>query len=84
MDDKIDLEQQYQFYLKKMKLDEKTMNPIQRVETKRAFVGGFSQCWVAFSKLEFEHDHQYNECFEDLQNQLNAFWKKEVSTGTRF
>lgn len=84
MSTKINLEQQYQFYLKKMKLDEKQMNPIQRVETKRAFIGGFSQCWVAFGNLEFEHDQEYNECFADLQNQLDNFWKKEVSTGPRF
>lgn len=43
MEDKFDLEHQYQLYLKRMALNELLMPPQQQIETKRAFFGACGQ-----------------------------------------
>jgi hypothetical protein len=73
--EQFDIQFQYSEYLKRMELNEATMNPIQVIETKRAFMGGFAVALVVFrdeiTKLD---DDAAVVQMESMTSQLSAFW----------
>lgn len=77
---KVNIEAEYQKFLKQMKLKEREMHIVQMRETKRAFIGGFS-----FALLIFKNDislindeEEAIQCLEDIDTQIRKFWNNEV------
>lgn len=78
----LDIEIQYQHYLKLTGLFESTMHPTQKVETKRAFMAGFGQMIILMLEVvsEIEDEDRAVLHLEDLFNQTQMFWKNEGKT----
>lgn len=76
----LEIEHQYQLYLKRMNLNEKNMHPVQRTETKRAFMGGMAQMLVVMRDDVggIEDEDRAVLTMEDLLIQLEQYWKKQV------
>lgn len=76
--EKFNLEHQYKLYLKRSGLKEEDMPVSQRVETKRAFMGGCSQMVMLFTDdiAELEETEAL-KIFSDIINQCANFWMKE-------
>jgi len=77
---KFDLESMYQFWLKKMKLDERIMSPSQRIERKRSWMSGFHMCMI--SLLVDSNDTTSTEDFDkevkSMMDQVEEFWKQSI------
>lgn len=73
--EQFDIQFQYSEYLRRMELNEATMNPIQVVETKRAFMGGFAVALVIFRDeiTKLDDDSALNQ-MNSLSSQLSVFW----------
>lgn len=78
----------YQDYLKRVGLNEDTMHPIQKVETKRAFMAGISSLLVHFQEVGDNPkigEKEAVDWLEEIEEDLKAFWDVEVlkhETGT--
>ena len=75
---KFNIEYQYTLYLEKMNLKEEQMHPVQKQETKMAFISGMGH----MLKLMFDDvaDMQLEQgvtALDDMFNQVNDFFKKE-------
>ena len=75
---KVDIEQQFDFYLEKNNLDKSKMNPIQLIETRRAFYGGFSMFFTKLDEISRLNDDEMLSTMDDIENQLIVFWKMAV------
>lgn len=77
---KVNIEAEYQKFLKQMKLKEKEMHPVQKQETKRAFIGGFSFALLIFKNdiSLIDDEEEAIKCFEDIETQIRTFWNNEV------
>lgn len=78
--DKIfDLEHQYQLYLQRVGLKEENMHPIQKTETKRAFIGACGQMLVLLrddlGKLE---ENKAIEILQDMMDQVAAYFNLKI------
>lgn len=76
----VNIEILYKHYLKLSKLDENKMMPVQRIETKRAFMAGLS----TFLKFQSEDISRLPvkgqiEKLTDLNNQLVTFWNIQMA-----
>jgi len=77
--DKFDIEQQYQFYLNKVKLNEETMHPAQRVETRRAFYGAWSQLiFLVRDEMAVFPDNIRQGIITRMINELSVYWNKVI------
>lgn len=76
----LEIEHQYELYLKRMKLDISKMHPQQRTETKRAFMGGFTQMLVLLRTdvAGIEDEDRAVLTLEDLNTQLEQFWNSQI------
>ena len=73
-----DLEKQYQLYLKRVKLNESTMHPMQRIETKRAFMGACGQILFLFrDELSELEENDAVEQMEKMKNQVVQYWNNQ-------
>jgi hypothetical protein len=72
------IEFQYQAYLKRVGLKEVNMHPIQRQETKRAFMGAVGQMLVLLRDdlSELEEDVAVMH-LENMTQQVGYFWEKQ-------
>ncbi len=76
--EKFNLEIQYQKYLERVGLKESQMGDTQRVETKRAFMGGCGQMLVILSNDISQLDEDKGiEQLQDMIDQVKAFWKEQ-------
>lgn len=76
---KIDLEHEYQEYLKLTGLDESKMIPVQAQETKRAFYGGCARLFVLMNRFSNETEEEEGvECIISISKQIGDFWTKET------
>lgn len=75
---KIDLEKLYREYLERVKLKEANMNPVQRVETKRAFYAGIACLLVELQDMPELNDAEYDYTMHTLSDDVKAFWNKQV------
>lgn len=77
MKEVFNLEWQYQEYLKRVNLPESKMHPIQRIETKRAFMAAAGQMLITLrdevSKLD---DDEAVKVMENMTNQVADYWLK--------
>jgi len=78
---KFNLEKEYQKYLETTKQDEAKMNPVQALETKRAFFGACGQMLILFRDEigGIEDEDQAIEAMQDLLNQVGDFWNKQLN-----
>jgi len=72
--EKIDLEKQFELFLKTAGLDAETMPKIQLQERKIAFYAGLSQMWKLFMEISELPEEECPEIFDDIENQLSLFW----------
>lgn len=77
----LDLESQYQTYLKRVGISEERMHPRQRIETKRAFYGACGQMLILFRDGigAIEDEDKAILQMQDLLNQVSIFWREEVN-----
>ena len=76
--DPFNLEEQYQFYLSKVKIKEEDMHLVQRVETRRAFMAGCAQVIVLMTNeiADMEEDKAVIK-IDSLVGQVEEFWTKQ-------
>ena len=81
MKEPFNLENQYQEYLTKVKLDESEMHPVQQVETRRAFMGACGQMLMLFKDelVQIESEEEAILTYSDLIKQVNIFFKNEIN-----
>ena len=73
------LNSQYQAYLKMVGLEESRMIPIQRIETKRAFMAGCGQMLVLMrDEVSQLTEDNAVEALESMFYQTEDFWSKEL------
>ena len=70
---KFNFEKQYQFYLRKVKLDERKMGEIQRKETRQAFYAGISQAVLYFITIDMPEDDAVKQ-LENMVKQATDYW----------
>lgn len=80
-DTNLDLEIQYQTYLKRAGISEDRMHPQQRTEAKRAFFGACGQMLILFRDGigAIEDEDKAVLQMEDLINQVKIFWRNECN-----
>jgi hypothetical protein len=75
----VDLEKQYQQYLKLINLDEKNMIPEQAIQTKQAFYGAAGRIlWLMRDIIPTKPQHQQIKDLEGLWNQMQAYWQQRM------
>lgn len=74
------VEHQYQSYLGRMGLRESSMGDIQRVETRRAFIGGFGQALLCLRDDigRIDDEMEAVKILADITQQCINYWKKEA------
>lgn len=76
------LEDQYQFFLSKMKQDEATMHPRQRIQLRDTFMGA-AGIILLLIRNEFAalSDDEGDAMFTSMVDQVGEFWKARVEEG---
>ena len=76
--DKIfNLEHQYQLYLKRVAIKESDMMPVQRKETRQAFMGACGQMIFLFrDDLTKLGENEAVEVMKDMKNQIGDYFMK--------
>jgi len=75
-----DLEHQYQLYLQRMKLDERKMHPIQKTETRRAFMGACGQMLIMLrDDISRLTEDEAVDVLDDMVSQVSDFLLKETN-----
>lgn len=68
---------QYQKYLKLVELPESAMNPVQRIETKRAFFGAWGQALIHMrDELGVLPENEAVVRLEEQIQEISKFWLK--------
>lgn len=77
------LEDQYQFYLDKVDLNEADMHPAQRTQLRQAFMGA-SGIILLMIRDEFStlSDEDGDRQFTSMIDQVDAYWKQEMASYT--
>ena len=76
---KIDLEKQYQLYLKNMDLHESKMHPQQKIQLKQTFFGAFGQAVLALrDEVAAQDEDAAVESLQDILNQVQDFFLAET------
>ncbi len=75
-----DLIHQYQLYLERVGLKEPNMHPVQRTETKRAFIGACGQMLILLrDDLGALEESKAIETMQDMMNQVGNYFMKETN-----
>ena len=75
-----DLEHQYQLYLKRVGLKEENMHPVQKTETRRAFMGACGQMLILLrDDLGVLEESKAIETMQDMINQVHVHFMKETN-----
>lgn len=75
MKEEFDLEYQYRRYLQRVKLSESQMHPIQRAETKQAFMAACGQMLFLFSdELAALPEDEAMRVLENMKNQVGHYF----------
>jgi hypothetical protein len=78
MQNPFDVEAQYQKYLELAKLDESKMIPIQRRETRRAFMAGCgSMLLLMRDEISRMEEDKAIDAFQNMHHQILQFWLNE-------
>lgn len=75
------LEKQYQLYLERVNMDEDRMHPVQRTETRRAFMGACGQLLMLIMNdlQDIDDDKDRMDQMKDMINQVQSFWLNETN-----
>ena len=75
------VEDQYQFYLKKIELPEATIHPAQRIQLRDAFMGA-SGIILLLIRHEFAalSDDDGDRMFTSMIDQVDAYWKARMES----
>ena len=79
MSKNLEIDYQYELYLKRMALDESKMHEVQKTETKRAFYAGATQI-LAVMCVDIACIEDFNRAvvtIDDLVIQCEQFWKEQ-------
>lgn len=77
--EKFNIENQYKLYLQRMKLDEKIMPQVQRIETKRTFYGAFGQLLMLLqNEIPELSDEEAIKTLDSMINQVGQFFINET------
>ena len=75
-----DLEHQYQLYLERVGLKEENMHPVQKTETRRAFMGACGQMLILLrDDLGVLEESKAIEIMQDMINQVQVYFMKETN-----
>lgn len=76
----INLEKEYQEYLKLVGLTEEMMHPVQRTETRRAFFGGCGKVFHLMNEASnsVESENEGVALISQVHDQINNFWQEET------
>lgn len=75
-----DLEHQYQLYLRRVGLKETNMHPVQKTETRRAFMGACGQMLILLrDDLGELEENKAIETMQDMINQVQLHFMKETN-----
>jgi hypothetical protein len=72
------LENEYQSYLSLVGLKELKMNPIQRMETRRAFIAGYGMCFRKLEDIGNMDDVDAFDYLGSIQSQVEDFYKNQA------
>lgn len=76
---KFNLDHQYQLYLERVGIKEEDMHPIQKTETKNAFMGACGQMLdICVNEIPDFDDGSAIEVMSYLLHQVQDFWKSRV------
>lgn len=75
--DKI-IEDMYQQYLKKVKLEESKMPEVQKKETRRAFFGGASSTLAAVTDDEMDDVERGIDIIGSMFDECAEFWREQT------
>lgn len=76
--EKINLEKQFELYLKTAGLDAESIPKIQLEERRIAFYAGLSQMWKLFVEISELPEEECSSIFDDMDNQLSLFWLEKL------
>lgn len=75
MEENLNLEQQYLFYLNKVNLKLDQMHPQQKIQVKQAFYGACGQMLILLRDTVGElNEEEAMKAFENLLNQVADYW----------
>lgn len=78
----INLEDEYQAYLKRVDLSEAKMPAVQQIETRRAFMGGCGQMLVAMTEtVGAQPEEEAMHTIADMFAQVSKFFNDEILKG---
>jgi len=73
------IEHQFDLYLSRMGMAKENLIPVQLIETKRAFIGAWSQLLFLFRDDIIElSENDAIATMESMVNQCDKFWEDEV------
>lgn len=73
------IEKEWERYLDLTGLSEQRIHPVQRAETKKAFMAGMSQLLVGIIDIGMnENEESFSEFLDRVQGDLDSFWVQEV------
>ena len=76
---KMDIDYQFDFYLKKVKLDPSKMSHTQYSEIKQAFIAGITQMMVMNVEIGSSLPSQSQDAIAKIWNQCSSYWNKQLT-----
>lgn len=82
--EKFELDHQYKLYLERSGLKEESMHPVQKIETKRAFIGACGQMLILLRDDlgAMEDEDKAILTMQDMITQCEQFWKEQLNIKT--
>lgn len=79
--EKFNIEEQYQLYLQRISLNEKTMHPLQRIQLRQTFFGAFGQALILMRDEvgAIENEDEAIEVMKNMINQVGQFFLSETN-----
>lgn len=80
MEEEFNIEHQYQLYLQRISLNEKTMHPLQRTQLRQTFFGAFGQALILMRDGigSINNEDEAIEVMKDMINQVGNFFISET------
>ncbi len=77
----VSVEEQYQEYLKMVKLDESVMHHEQKKQLRETFFAAFATFIQVLKTLSEKSDEEAVEVLEEIEKQVEEFWTPYVENG---
>lgn len=76
------IEHEYQKYLEMVGLEEMKMKPVQRMETRRAFIAGYGMCFRKIEDISQFEDCTFKNYMNEIERQVDDFFSNQAITKT--